>query len=428
MTPVRRASGPTGTPTPNPSAASGWQAAPLWRNGTGRPAVAVLAPRWATGSEEAWITRQVAGALACVADVHVVTPQGDVPRDRIESVFAVHELASPVPPLAELQRDLLVEAVTATGGIRDGRIPAAIGSLLDRGLVDPWVRAADVLSALRPDAVVIAGHEQVGALAAVDEAVPDVPLTLLALGVDPDSLAFPHFDPLFDRAASVLAVSEGERAEIVEHHGGADKVHVVGAPMAANPSALSEPSPWVGTTEYVIVLTDADSNADEEVVELSRLIRLRFPEHPVGISYTDVFVVWHEGRWVPGWPVERASDLARLMGFARAVVDLHPGPLFARRCVDSLLYGVPIIVPAESRARQHAELGGGGLWFSTPGELTWCIDALLRPEVREPFSHQGRAYAEERYGSTDRFVDRVVAAVGIAGDRGPAPVPVPATS
>ena len=185
--------------------------------------------------------------------------------------------------------------------------------------------------------------------------------------------------------------------------------------MAANPSALSEPNSWVGTTDYVLVLTDADSEADEEAVELARLIRLRFPDHPMAISYTDVFVVWHQGRWVPGWPVERSSDLARLMAWARAVVDLRPGPLFARRCVDSLLFGTPIIVPADSRAREHAQQGAGGLWFSTPGELTWCIEALLRPEQREPFSRQGRAYAEEYFGSTDRFTRRVVDGTGLAG-------------
>ena len=45
--------------------------------GTGpdRPSVAVLTPHWGLGTERGTITRQVAGALACSADVHVVTPE-----------------------------------------------------------------------------------------------------------------------------------------------------------------------------------------------------------------------------------------------------------------------------------------------------------------------------------------------------------------
>jgi hypothetical protein len=396
------------------SPATPWVAAPLGVGASGRPRVAVLAPRWASGGEEGWITRQVAGALAGSADVHVVTPQGRVRGDRIDSVFALHELATPLPRNAELQRDLLVEAISQADGALDRPVPPALRPLLDRGLLEPWRGAAEVLAAIRPDAVVIAGHQHVGALEAVERAVPDAPLTLLALGSDPASLAFPHYDRLFDRAEHILAVTASEHDEIAGRHpGGA--VHRIGAPMAANVSALSEPSSWVGTTDYVLVLTDAHSEADEEAVELARLIRLRFPDHPMAICYTDVFVVWHQGRWVPGWPVERSSDLARLMAWARAVVDLRPGRLFARRCVDSLLFGTPIIVPADSRAREHAQQGAGGLWFSTPGELTWCIEALLRPEQREPFSRQGRAYAEEYFGSTDRFTRRVVDGTGLAG-------------
>ncbi len=40
------------------------------------PTVAVLARTWSTQSEAGWALRQVAGAIACFADVHVITPQG----------------------------------------------------------------------------------------------------------------------------------------------------------------------------------------------------------------------------------------------------------------------------------------------------------------------------------------------------------------
>ncbi len=379
-----------------------------------RPVIAVLADQWEPKSEEGWATRQVAGALACSADVHVITPQGIVPSQRVDSVFTLHETATPSSPTAAVRRELLIEAISDTGWSTTGRLLPEYGRLLDRDLLDCWSASSDILAGLRPDIVVIAGHQHLGALDAVDRVAPDVPIVLLALGSDLNSLAFPHFDRIFDRSQAVLAITETERLAIVEHHGGADRVHRIGAPLAANPSALNEPNTWVGTTDYVFVISSTKTHANEEAVALARLIRLRFPENPVGISATDAFSVWHQGRVGEGWPVERSSDLTRLMAWARVVIDLRPGPLFGRRCVDSLLYGTPIIVPGNSRAREHAELGRGGLWFDTPGELAWCVEAMLDPEVRATFSAQGKAYAEDAFGSTDGYIERVLVATGKA--------------
>jgi hypothetical protein len=383
-----------------------------------RPLIAVLTTRWESKTEAGWATRQVAGALACAADVHVITPQGESPRQRTDSVFTVHEMGTPSGASAEIRRDLLIEAISETGSRATPRLLPEFGRLLDRDLMDGWKGAADLISGLQPDIVVIAGHQLVGALDAVDRVAPQVPVVLVALGTDLNSVAFPHFGRVFDRAQVVLTITETERLAVIEHHGGADRVHCVGAPLAANPSSLNEPNTWVGKTDYVFVITGTKTHAVEEPVALARLVRLGFPEYPVGISATDAFSVWHQGRLGEGWPVERSSDLARLMAWARVVVDLRPGPLFGRRCVDSLLYGTPIIVPGNSRAREHAELGGGGLWFDTPGELVWCVEAMLDPEVRAAFSAQGKAYAEEAYGSTDGFIQRVLIATGnaYAGD------------
>jgi hypothetical protein len=112
------------------------------------------------------------------------------------------------------------------------------------------------------------------------------------------------------------------------------------------------------------------------------------------------------------------------MAWARVTVDLRPGRLFARRCVDSLLYGTPIVVPADSRAREHAQRGRGGLWFENPAELAWCVESLLEPPTHDTISAQGLSYAEEEYGSTDRFVERVAEACGLT----PATAPVAVTT
>ena len=200
----------------------------------------------------------------------------------------------------------------------------------------------------------------------------------------PRTVAFPHFDRLFDRSDSVLAVTEAERALVVDHHGRPERVHRVGAPLAANPSALSEPNTWVGESDYVLVLTGVDEDADDEENELARLLRMRFPDNPVGVAHNDAFCAWRHGQVTKGWPIERSSDLDRLMAWARVTVDLRPGRFFARRCVTSLLYGTPIVVPEASRAREHAERGRGGLWFADAPELAWCVEALLDPTTRAP--------------------------------------------
>ncbi len=384
------------------------------------PVVAVLTTRWETSTEEGWITRQVAGALANVADVHILTTGGVAGACTSDSVFAVHHLGLPIERSSELRRDLLIEALSQTG--MTGRLSPGLQALVDRGLVRPWQDASRLLATLRPDVILIAGHQNVGGLAAVDEFDPEAPVLLLALGSNADSLRFPRFEPVFERASSVLAVTELERQLIASGQSDPTNVHRIGAPLAANTSALTEPNPWVGSTAYVLVLSAGASYERSRAAELSRLVRVRFPDEHVGLVHTDAFSVWHRGRNKSGWPIERSSDMARLLAFARMMIDLRPGRLFARQSVESLLYGTPIVIPHDSRSREHAERGKGGLWFDGPAELTWCIEAMLDPVTRDAFGAQGRSYAEEEYGSTNRFIDRVIAACGLPATGSPVEV------
>jgi hypothetical protein len=386
------------------------------------PVIAVLAAHWESKSEGGWLGRQVAGALACEAEVHVITPDGTAAGHHPDGPFTLHQLATPIDTASELRRELLIEGLSAAGGMPAAVVPAQLAELLDRDLLEPWDGATKVLADLRPDHVIIVGHKNVGALSALEAAGLDAPMTLVALGSDSLSVGFPRFKAMFDRADIILAVTEVERQSIIDGHGSGGKTYRIGAPLAANPSALSEPNTWVGTTDYIVVVTNSGAEEDHVETELSRLIRLSFPDNPVGVCHTDCFRVWHQGRLSQGWAVERYSDMTRLMAWARVTVDLHPGSLFARRCVDSLLYGTPIIVPDDSMAREHAERGRGGLWFSDPAELTWCIEALLDRPTRNTFGAQGRSYAEDEYGSTDQFITRVLSACDIASGLEATPV------
>jgi hypothetical protein len=378
-----------------------------------RPLVAVLTDHWESGSEEGWFTRQVAGAVACGADVHVVTPDAGQTTTRADGVFRVHGLGTSLDPFAELRRDLLVEGIAATVDRPELLSEAAVATLVDRDLMAPWEGATALLADLEPDRVVIAGHRQLGAMVAVDRHDPVIPVALIALGANLESLRFPHFRPLLDRAESVLTLTHAEHDSLTGHRHPRTSVHRVGAPLAANPSARTEPDALLGSAEYVLVLANVDSDADHRAAELARFLRTAMPGLPLAVAYHDGLFVWHEGRVRKGPPVERSSDVARLMAWSRATVDLRPGRLFARRSVESLLYGTPIVVPHDSRAREHAELGKAGLWFADPGELTWCIEAMLDPATRASFGEQGQEYAEREYGSTDRFIARVSDACGL---------------
>ena len=379
-----------------------------------RPVVALLVTHWDTRTEHGWITRQVAGALACGADVHVITLDGTSRSTTSDSVFTIHHLATPIEPSAELGRELLLASITESSPGDPVPVTRALTDLINRDLDAPWHGVAEVLATLSPDRVVIAGHQNVGAMTAVDRYGPDIPVSLLALAGYGDSLAFPLFASVFDRAQSILTVTHMEHESVVSHHRRPGLVHRIGAPLTANPSVLTESDISVGGSDYVLILTGALRKDGSWETELSDLLRMRFPDQLMCISSKDSFCIWDRGYLDEGRPIERATDMYRLMAWARVTVDLRPGRLLGRRSVESLLYGTPIVVPEASAAREHADLGQAGLWFANPSELAWCVEALFEDSVRDRFGTQGRSYAEKEYSSTDLFIGRVLTACGLA--------------
>ncbi len=393
-------------------------AVPLTSASTTGPTVAVLAPQWETSSEAGWITRQVAGALACLGTVHVLIPGNGAASVRTDGVFTVHRLAGLLRPQALAERNLVADALAAGDRAREeqdahGRPVQPETTLLDRGITEAWRPASGVLKDLTPDLIVLVDHRNLGALAAVQHHSATVPVALLALDDGRGHLDLTEFAPVLDRADAVLAITEAERLRLeaaLAARGMSIPVNRIGAPMVANSSARSEPNTWVGDSDYLFVLTDTSSEDTSMQTELARLLTLRFCDRPVGIAHTDGFFAWHEGRVNDGWAIERSSDRARLMAWARVTIDLRHASLFGRDVIESLLFGTPVVVPCDSQARQHAHLGGGGLWFEGPADLTWAAEALLDPALSEQLSRQGKAYAEEQFGSTDRFIDRVISA------------------
>jgi hypothetical protein len=104
-------------------------------------------------------------------------------------------------------------------------------------------------------------------------------------------------------------------------------------------------------------------------------------------------------------------DLWRIVAHAAMTIDLAPGSFVARECVESLRYGVPIVVPAGSAAASLASSSAGGLWYRDVAELLGCIEALGDPELAATLGRQGRAATDAWYGDSAAFVRRVGAAL-----------------
>ena len=105
------------------------------------------------------------------------------------------------------------------------------------------------------------------------------------------------------------------------------------------------------------------------------------------------------------------TDLWRLVAHALVTIDLAPGPIVARECVESLRFGTPIVVPVGSAAQPHADTGAG-LSFTGYAELLACV---ARPRRRRPRSdcHNGVASTPTcADGDPDAFVDSVAHVLG----------------
>jgi glycosyltransferase involved in cell wall biosynthesis len=74
------------------------------------------------------------------------------------------------------------------------------------------------------------------------------------------------------------------------------------------------------------------------------------------------------------------------------MVDLHPGPIIGRECIEALRFGTPIVVPANSVAAEHAD-GGGGRTYDDVGGLLEAVDSYLHEPTRASASRRGLEYA-----------------------------------
>jgi hypothetical protein len=187
----------------------------------------------------------------------------------------------------------------------------------------------------------------------------------------------------------------------------ADGSEVIGLHVPINPLAATHRHNGLGFTGYLLVLSDRAGVPDVvPPTAMAAWLTARFPHLEVVVIEDATAAVWR-GRVLRGVvSVFTRTDLWRLLAHARVTIDLAPGPIVARECVESLRFATPIVVPHHSVARAHAE-AGGGLTFRDHSELLACISHLADDGVRAVMSVRGQRYAEARYGDQQGFVDSV---------------------
>lgn len=334
--------------------------------GEHRRRTAVLSATWGEPHDEsAFVLRSVAAALSRHTDVDVLAP-GPPSAVRADGAFDV----------------------TTVGQSAPGRWPGA-GD--DR-----------VVPSASYDLVVTDGHDR-----SVDDLVaqlaPSGGWTVIVSGA-----------PMDQSGEHAQAEGPGQPVEWAVGLGGAT-AQPVGLHVPVHPMARTQSHVGLGFTGYLLVLSDrSGAEADESSpTALAAWLAARFADRHLVVVENGVASVW---RWrsLRGLvAIHTRADLWRIVAHARLTVDLAPGPLLARECVESLRYGVPIVAPAGTPAACLAQ-AGGGLWFRDPAELLASVDVLDDDKLRNTLGYQGQAVADEWYGDPARFSERVATAMATA--------------
>ena len=218
----------------------------------------------------------------------------------------------------------------------------------------------------------------------VDELTPEIasllresepgPVRLLSVGaIEPD--------PAWRRLTLV-----GERA--------------VGLYVPVNPQAEHHRHHGFGFTKYHLVLSGRTTSDDEPPAEVAWLTAA-FPEDNVVLVEQGVASAWRARALRGRTSVDTRMDLWRLLAHAAVCVDLAPGPLVARECVEALRLGAPVVVPTGSGPAEVHARSGGGRSFGDAGELVAAVGDLRNASKWHEVSERGRRYADTNYGDPE---------------------------
>jgi hypothetical protein len=164
--------------------------------------------------------------------------------------------------------------------------------------------------------------------------------------------------------------------------------------VPVNPLAATSRHTGFGFTNYILVLTDRSGHppVDRPTPGVAWLTSRFFDEYVIAVEGGQA-AAW-KGRALRGVvDVHTRTDLWRLLAHARVTVDLCPGRILGRECIEALRFGTPIVVPANSVAAEHTRSGGGRTYHDVAGLLE-AVDHFVDDSTRENASRRGLQYAD----------------------------------
>ncbi len=149
----------------------------------------------------------------------------------------------------------------------------------------------------------------------------------------------------------------------------------VGVHVPVNRMAERDRHHGFGFTDYLLVLGDR-TGEQAEPPPAAAWLSGAFPDADVVVLEDAVASAW-KGRALRGRvSVDTRMDLWRLLAHANVCVDLAPGGLIARACVEAMRFGTPIIVPAGSGPAVTHAVATGSAAFGDEAELLEGVGAL----------------------------------------------------
>ena len=212
-------------------------------------------------------------------------------------------------------------------------------------------------------------------------------------------------------ARALVQSSKGYGPLIPVSPGGAFDPVDLGVPVAVNPIAAKHPHNGFGFSDYLLILTDRVPEGDDQPTSapptaLASWVIARYPRfRTVYVENAEALAYW--GRCLRGIVhIDTRTDLQRLMAHSRMTIDLSPGRMIARECIESLQLGTPVIAPEGSAGGRLAGMGGG-IAYSDVAELLHAVVRLSDPVTRDQVGRQGKQMATDRFGRTADFVAKL---------------------
>lgn len=175
--------------------------------------------------------------------------------------------------------------------------------------------------------------------------------------------------------------------------------------------------------DYLLVLSDRSPAASDPATPPEPVAWLvaRHPRRHTVLVENGMASVWRSRSCLRRFGVHTRMDLWRLVAHARATVDLGPGPLFGRECVESVRYGVPVVVPVGSGAEGLAQ-AGAALRVDGTAALLDAVEALDEPATADRLRRAGAAL-DRWTGEPVLLVHRLAEALDTAGLSSRSPEP-----